>query len=107
MMRKQYSLLNQGADFSATEKTDVCLWTNCGSLVRSFASVFEDLWINAIDIKKKIVEIKSGKPSPKTFLIKDAETARKKYDEITSSAQRSIFMITSNLGLIECWKDKK
>lgn len=69
--------IEQGADFSATEKTEVCLWTNCGSLVRSFAAVFEDLWLNATDIKKKIVEIKSGRLSPKTFLIKDAEAAQK------------------------------
>ncbi len=98
--------IERGVDFSATEKTDVCLWTNCGSLVRSFATVFEDLWFNSIDIKKKILEIKSGKPSPKIFLFKDAETARKKYEEITSTAQRSIFMIASNLGLVECWKDR-
>jgi sugar-specific transcriptional regulator TrmB len=99
--------IDQGADFSTAEKNEVCLWTNCGSLVRSFASVFEDLWFNSTDIKKKIEEIESGKPSPKIFLFKDAETARKKYEEITSTAQRSILMITSNLGLVECWKDKK
>ncbi len=98
--------IERGVDFSAAEKTEACLWTNCESLVRSFAAVFEDLWLNATDIKKKIGEIKSGKPSPKTFLIKDAEVARKKYDEITSSAKRSIFMITSPLGLVECWKDR-
>jgi sugar-specific transcriptional regulator TrmB len=98
--------INQGTDLSEAEKNDLCLWTNCGSLVHSFASVFEDLWVNAIDMKKKIVEIKSGKPSSKTFLIRDAETAQKKYGEITSSVKRSIFMITSSLGLIECWKDR-
>ena len=87
--------IERGTDFSAAQKSEVCLWTNCGSLVRSFGAVFEDLWLNATDIKKKIVEIKSGKPSPKTFLIKETETARKKYDEITSSAKRSIFIITS------------
>ena len=38
--------INQGTDLSEAEKNDVCLWTNCGSLVHSFASVFEDLWIN-------------------------------------------------------------
>jgi len=99
--------IDRGADFSSAEKNEVCLWTNCESIVRSFNAVFEDLWLNSIDIKKKIVEIESGKPSPKIFLFKDAETARKKYEESTSTAQRSIFMITSNLGLVECWKDKK
>jgi sugar-specific transcriptional regulator TrmB len=98
--------IDRGADFSATEKKEVCLWTDCESIVRSFAIFFEDLWLNATEIKKKTVEIKSGKPSPKTFLIKDAETAVKKYDEITCSSSRNIFMVTSSLGLGECWKDR-
>jgi sugar-specific transcriptional regulator TrmB len=99
--------IDHGLDFSTDEKNEVCLWTNCGSLVRSFASVFEDLWFNSIDIKKKFVEIESGKSSPKIFLFKDAESARKKYDEITSTVQRSIFLITSNLGFAEWGKDEK
>jgi hypothetical protein len=98
--------IEKGANFSATEKNEVCLWTNCESLVHSFATVFEGLWLNTTDIKEKIAEIKSGKPLPKTILIKDAETAQKKYGEITSSAKKSIFMITSDLGLFECWKDR-
>ena len=98
--------IERNADFSDAGKTEVCLWTNCVSLVHSFAAVFEDSWLNATEIKKKIIEIKSGKPLPKTFLIKDTEEARKKYDEITSSAKGSILMITSNLGLIECWKER-
>jgi sugar-specific transcriptional regulator TrmB len=98
--------IDRGADFSAAEKNEVCLWTNCRSLIHSFEAVFEDSWLNATDMQKKILEIKSGKQSQKAILIKDAEIARKKYDEIMSSAKRSIFMITSNLGLVECWKDK-
>ena len=98
--------IDRGGDFSAAEKNEVCLWTNCGSLVRSFAAVFEDSWLNSTDMQKKILEIKSGKQSPKTILIKDAEIARKKYNEIMSFAKRRIFIITSNLGLVECWKDK-
>jgi sugar-specific transcriptional regulator TrmB len=98
--------IEQGTDFSNVERKEVCLWTNCGSLVRSFAAVFEDLWLNSTNIQKKILEIKSGKQSPKTYVIKDAETARKKYDEVTSLVKRSIFLITSNLGLVECWKNR-
>jgi sugar-specific transcriptional regulator TrmB len=98
--------INQAPNFSTVEKNEVCLWTNCGSLVQSFAAVFEDLWLNSTDMKQKILEIESGKPSPKTTLIKDAKTARKKYEEITSSAKRSIYMITSNLGLVECLKNR-
>ena len=89
--REAVFFIDRGANFSDSDKNEVCLWTDCESLVHSFAAVFEDLWINATDIKNRIGEIESGKLSPKTFLIKDAETARKKYDEITSSAKKSIF----------------
>jgi hypothetical protein len=98
--------IDRGADFSDSDKSEVCLWTNCRSLVQSFAGVFEDLWLDATDLQKRISEIEHGKLSPKTFLIKDAETARNKHDEITSSAKKSIFLMTSNFGLIECLKDK-
>ena len=105
--REAVFFIDRGSVFSDSDKNEVCLWTDCVSLVHSFASIFEDLWLNAIDIQKRIGEIESGKLSPKTCLIKDAETAQKKYDEITSSAKKSIFLITSNLGLVECWKDRE
>jgi len=98
--------IDRGANFSDSDKSEVCLWTDCGSLVQSFAGVFEDLWLNASDLQKKIGEIEHCKASSNTFLIKDSEKARKKLDEITSSAKKRIFLITSNFGLVECLKDK-
>lgn len=86
----------------ASEQDDVCLWTNCKSLVYAFLAMFEDLWRNATDIKKKIVEIETGKPTPKTYIISDAETARKKYDATIRSAKEEVLMLTSARGLIEC-----
>jgi sugar-specific transcriptional regulator TrmB len=85
---------------------DVCLWTDCKDLVLSFTAVFEDLWNNSSDIQKKITEIETGKSSPKTFVIKDADVAFKKYLEITRSAKKSIFTITSSAGIIELGKDR-
>ena len=83
-----------------------CLWTNCKALVQSFSSVFADSWHNATEIQKKIAEIQTGKPSPKTFVIKEADIAHKKYAEITRSAKSSIFVLTSSSGLFEFWKNK-
>jgi sugar-specific transcriptional regulator TrmB len=83
-----------------------CLWTNCKALVQSFGSVFEDSWHNAIDIYRKIAEIETGKPSPRTYVLKDSDEAQKKYSEKICSAQKSIYVITSSEGLVKFWKDK-
>ncbi|MGZ4851156.1 MAG: helix-turn-helix domain-containing protein, partial [Candidatus Bathyarchaeia archaeon] len=93
---------------TATETLDLCLWTNCTDLVRAFTVVFEDLWRNSIDIKTKIREVETGtKTTPKTYIINDAETAHKKYDETVNSAEKEITVITSSQGLLEIWKNKQ
>jgi len=88
-----------------TKKTDVCIWTNCKSLVQAFTAVFEDLWRNSTDIQKKIVEIKTGKLTPEICIIKDAEVAHKKYIETLREAEKEIVMMTSPEGLIRSWKN--
>lgn len=80
---------------------DVCLWTNCKSLVQAFTTVFEDLWQNSTDIKQRIVEIESGKPSAQTYVIREAEKAQKKYMEALESAKKDIIMITSPKTLMD------
>jgi sugar-specific transcriptional regulator TrmB len=90
----------------ATEHDDTCLWTNSKSLVRAFLTMFEDLWCNATDIEKKIVEIETDKPAPKTCIISDSEAAKKKYEETLSKAAKEILMMTSSTGLIEFWRNK-
>jgi sugar-specific transcriptional regulator TrmB len=92
-------------DRAISEQDNVCLWTNCKSLVHSFLAMFEELWRNSTDIERKIAEIETGKPTPKTFVISDAEAVKKKYDEIMQSAKEEILLLTSSKGLIESWKN--
>jgi sugar-specific transcriptional regulator TrmB len=84
--------------------SNMCLWTNCKSLVYAFSAVFEDLWHNSTDIQEKITEIETGQATPKTFTIKDANTAKKKYNEIAKSAKEEILVLTSSQGLIQLSK---
>jgi sugar-specific transcriptional regulator TrmB len=91
----------------ATEHDDVCLWTNCKSLVHAFLTMFEDLWCNATDIEKKIVEIETDKPAPKTYVIADSQAAKTRYDEALSKASKEILMMTSSTGLIDFWRNKR
>jgi sugar-specific transcriptional regulator TrmB len=90
---------------SRVEEDDMCLWTNCTSLVQAFMGVFEDLWHNSTDIQKKIEQIETGKPGPTTCVISDAQVARKKYEAVVHSAEQEIVMMTSSRGLLEFWKN--
>jgi len=88
-----------------TKEYEVCLSTNCKSLVQAFSKVFEDLWCNSTSIEKKIKEIETGIKAPKTFIINDAETAKNRYSEIVNSATKEILMMTSSEGLSELHKN--
>ena len=80
-------------------KKEVCVHTNCGSIVQAFIGVFEDLWRNSTDINDKIVEIESGVSTPKTVIIADEEIAKKTYYQAVSNAQEEIMLITSAKNL--------
>jgi HTH-type transcriptional regulator, sugar sensing transcriptional regulator len=96
--------ITPGLVAAAPRKDDVCLWTNCKSLVQAFTAVFEELWQNGSEIGKKIIEIETNKKLLKTSIINDAKAAEKKYREILESAKKEIITLTSSKGLIEYWK---
>lgn len=87
-----------------TRKREACIFTDCVSLVQAFTGVFEDLWRNSTSIEEKIVEIGTGKPTPKTLVIADAETAEEKYNQTLHSAEKEIIVMTSARGLIQLSK---
>jgi HTH-type transcriptional regulator, sugar sensing transcriptional regulator len=89
---------------TATEQEDTGIWTNSKPLVHAFKAFFEELWLNSTIIRKKMVEIETGKPTPETRVIKDAEVAQKKYEEIIGSAKKEITGITSSKGVLRFWK---
>jgi sugar-specific transcriptional regulator TrmB len=90
---------------STTEQDDVCLWTDCKTLVKAFTAIFEELWCTSTDMRQKITEIETGKLTPTTLVIRDPESAKKKYIETARSAKEEIIIITSSKGLSEFSKD--
>jgi len=90
-----------------SEAEDAGLWTNSRALVHAFRALFDELWRSAMDIQKKITEIESGKTAPETYIIKDAETAHKKFDETMNLAEKEIVMVTSSKGFIRAWKNRR
>jgi len=98
--------INTDADSATADQDDLCLWTNCRSLVYAFTGVFEDLWRNSTDIKSKIVQIETGKPMTETSLIQETEATHKKHVETILSAEKEIIMMTSAESLFRFWKNK-
>jgi sugar-specific transcriptional regulator TrmB/CBS domain-containing protein len=96
--------ISSKADMSSSEREDTGFWTNSKVLVHAFKAMFEEHWRNSTDIQKKIVEIETGKPTPETYVIKNAEIAHNKYDEIMGSAKEEIVSITSSKGILRFWK---
>jgi len=77
------------------KEQEVCIHTNCEALIQAFTGVFEELWRYSTDMEKKIVEIETGKPMPKTMVITDAKMAEKKYNRMLRTAEKEIILMTS------------
>ncbi len=88
-------------EVTAENDNEICLWTNCKTIVQSFNHVFTNLWEKSTSIEKKLAEIESGILTPKTCVIKEATAARKAYEHTTAEAREGIVMITSSKGLID------
>jgi sugar-specific transcriptional regulator TrmB len=80
------------------QESDVCLWTNCKSLVDSFTAVFENLWVTSTDIEQ-LLQSKNRECPLQTSLIVDSKEAQVKYNEAMRLAQNEIIMITSTEAL--------
>jgi sugar-specific transcriptional regulator TrmB len=83
---------------------EVCLSTNCKSIIEAFLGAFEDFWKDSTDIDDRICEIEKGTLTPKTYIINDAKEAHKKYHEIINSTNKEIIISTSAKGLVACYK---
>ncbi|UCC58255.1 MAG: hypothetical protein JSW14_07915 [Candidatus Bathyarchaeum sp.] len=88
-----------------TKKQEACILTNCMSLVQAFSSIFEASWRNSTNIEEKIIEIETGKPTPKTIVIRDVETAKEKYSQTLRNAEKEIILITPTKDLSQLSKN--
>jgi len=84
--------------------SNLCLWTNCKTIVQSFIAVFEDLWINSTGVHERIEEIQSGRPIQAVNLFTDIIPTLKTYEEALASAKEEIMMLISSEGLLHISK---
>lgn len=88
--------IDSGKNGSATEQDNLCLWTNCSSLVQSFSALFEELWRNSVNINTKLLEIESINSRPQTSIGQDFSSIETNFLDTVLSAEREVMMITSS-----------
>jgi pimeloyl-ACP methyl ester carboxylesterase len=49
------------AETATRKQRDVCIYTNCESLIQTFSGIFQNLWQSSTALKAKIAEIETGK----------------------------------------------
>jgi sugar-specific transcriptional regulator TrmB len=87
--------IDSGKDDFATEQDNLCLWTNCSSLVQSFSTMFEELWRNSANMETRLLEIESGKSRLETSFNQDFSAIETKRVDSILSAEREVIMIAS------------
>lgn len=77
---------------------DTCLFTNCKAMIQAFSNVFENLWQNSINLRKKIDKLEI---SDKLDQNHSQLNLTKNIDEILDSTKKEIIFVTSSAGLKE------
>ncbi|MEJ2242807.1 MAG: helix-turn-helix domain-containing protein, partial [Candidatus Bathyarchaeota archaeon] len=90
---------------SREEKIETALYTDCKSIIESFYGVFRDLWKSSADIRKRVIELETGKIPSIMELIKDPIVGKKKYFDALETAQKEILIVTSSEGLLNISKN--
>jgi hypothetical protein len=90
---------------SSIRNIQATLCTNCQSIIKSFYSVYQELWNQSLTIKDRITEIESGKPISIMELIKDPVTSKEKYYNALDQAKKEILIVTSSKRLNEISKN--
>ncbi|MCP8309814.1 MAG: hypothetical protein H3Z54_14200, partial [archaeon] len=72
------------------------LWTSDKEYIKAMRESFESFWKDSIDARSRIAELKTGKLLEQTYVIRNAEEALKKINEILFLAKREVLLITTS-----------
>jgi sugar-specific transcriptional regulator TrmB len=98
--------INPNVDEQSNEQDHICFWTNCKTIVHSFANIFENQWQNSSALEINIQSTKTGERSRKSDEKKlDNDMFDQGYLEGLRSAKEEIDIITTPSGLVNLLKD--
>ena len=84
---------------SSKYQKDVCLFTNCKSIIQAFSAFFEDLWKHSIKIEEGITQLETGKTIPEMHILKDPEGSKQKFEQILNETEDKLLIVSSSEGL--------
>jgi sugar-specific transcriptional regulator TrmB/predicted transcriptional regulator len=88
-----------GEKTSVLKLEDEGLWINDRMFISILKAFFAQMWQSAVDVVRRIDELKNGIPIGETIVIKDPEEAWAKLTKVLEAAKNEIVLITSSQSL--------
>jgi predicted transcriptional regulator len=88
-----------GEETSMLNLEDEGLWINDKMFISILKAFFVQMWQNAVDVSRRIDELKSGIPLSETVVIKDPEEAWAKVTKALEMAKNDVIFITSSQSI--------
>jgi sugar-specific transcriptional regulator TrmB/predicted transcriptional regulator len=88
-----------GEKTSVLKLEDEGLWINDRMFISIIKAFFVQMWQSAVDVLRRIDELKNGIPIGETVVIKDPEEAWEKITKVLEAAKKDVFFITSSQSI--------
>jgi sugar-specific transcriptional regulator TrmB/CBS domain-containing protein len=88
-----------GEKTSVFKLEDEGLWINDRMFISILKAFFAQMWRSAVDVARRIDELKNGVPIGETVVIRDPEEAWAKVTEVLETAKNDIVLITSSQSI--------
>ena len=88
-----------GEKTSVLNLEDEGLWINDKMFISIIKAFFGRMWQNAVEISRRIDELKSGIPMAQTVVINDPEEAWAKVTQVLEAAKKDVVLITSSQSI--------
>jgi sugar-specific transcriptional regulator TrmB/CBS domain-containing protein len=88
-----------GEKTSVLKLEDEGLWINDRMFISILKAFFVQMWQSAVDVLRRIDELKNGIPIGETVVIKDPEEAWEKITKVLEAAKKDIVFITSSQSI--------
>jgi non-heme chloroperoxidase len=102
------------SESTGRKQSEVCIYTNCESLVQTFKGIFQQMWNNSVDIEDKIAETKFTDYHPsipngekKAAIIESAALGKTRENYFLGLSDQDKKMLSSYIQRIELMKEEE
>lgn len=71
------------SDISRKKKDEVCIYTNCESLIQTYTNIFQEMWENSTDLEDMLTEIEFG-----DYLTESPVKSQSNYTELDEVSEK-------------------